>query len=642
MALMEPHATRTLALNGLTITATLTRSAVTLARKCRESCNSVASAATDECEDLPDGSCFRRTIHRPNLRRNLNEKTAAIRAAQYMGSFPVAGPDQASRAECMRTQLQQMRGSARTKSVLLVISLAGIKVCSPDGKSVHMAHALRRISYATCDPDHAQFSFLAREPKGHFSLQYCHSFLAQSADQAEELNSIVGNAFRMAYAAQLQRQPTFQDVIASQLQDKTTPVENNNTRITWTKQVTGGGRSSPRATDSGDNTTAAMNVQLSTAPRHPGSPTLRLAGVKAPVAAPPTSIPGLRSLHNFNNVTTATGTSVAPSEDDQKNVLLNQSQQSTPSSDESNSPTDLNSYKRLTDKPPLIKRLAMGLSGGNGVVLGGGGDDSCPLVVSGGSPTSPSNRPLSGGYVNEAITESDSSRNSAKPSSGGDLVDNNREIQTKHIEIDNNRLSQSSPASTDQDFKSKRISQISSCSSGSCPLQPPADGSTHGSTPTPPPLPERTDSLNNRTEEGELRAAPWFQAGIPREITLEVLGQEPVGAFMVRESTSKPGCYALSLRVPRDFQPSGIAHYLIMRTNKGYKIKGFTKEFSTLTALITHHSVMPELLPCPLSLSRYNPSFAKSDSSRDFADIDSDPDYNTLADFRKMMADLNV
>ncbi|XP_069699535.1 EGFR adapter protein-like isoform X2 [Periplaneta americana] len=461
-----------------------------------------------------------------------------------------------------------------------------------------MAHALRRISYATCDPEHAQFSFLAREPKGHFSLQYCHSFLAQSSDQAEELNSIVGNAFRMAYAAQLQRQPTFQDVIASQLQDKSAPAENNNTRINW---VSGGGRSSPRGGS------ATMNVQLSTGPQqHPGSPTLRLASVKAP----PSSIPGLRARH---------------SEEDHKSQ--------SPSSDESNSPTELNSYKRLADKPPLIKRLAMGLSGGNGAVLGGG-DDSCPLVVGGGSPT---NRPLSGGYVNEAITESDASRSSAKPSS-----DDNRDVQTKHIEIDNNRLSQSSPASTDQDFKSKRISQISSCSSGSCPLQPPADGSTHGSTPTPPPLPERTDSLNNRTEEGELRAAPWFQAGIPREITLEVLGQEPVGAFMVRESTSKPGCYALSLRVPRDFQPSGIAHYLIMRTNKGYKIKGFTKEFSTLTALITHHSVMPELLPCPLSLSRYNPSFAKSDSSRDFADIDSDPDYNTLADFRKMMADLNV
>ncbi|CAB0007972.1 unnamed protein product [Nesidiocoris tenuis] len=167
--------------------------------------------------------------------------------------------------------------------------------------------------------------------------------------------------------------------------------------------------------------------------------------------------------------------------------------------------------------------------------------------------------------------------------------------------------------------------------------------SATSTTATPPPAPpERTDSLNNRPEEGELKTAPWFQAGIPREITLEVLGQEPVGSFMVRESTSKPGCFALSLRVPVEFQPLGIAHYLILRTNKGFKIKGFTKEFPSLTALITHHSVMPELLPCPLSLSRYNPSFDKSDSSRDFADIDTDPDYNTLADFRRMMADLNV
>ncbi|CAB3375445.1 Hypothetical predicted protein [Cloeon dipterum] len=154
-----------------------------------------------------------------------------------------------------------------------------------------------------------------------------------------------------------------------------------------------------------------------------------------------------------------------------------------------------------------------------------------------------------------------------------------------------------------------------------------------------PPLPpERVDSLGGKAEEEEraLLAAPWFQAGIPREIALEVLAQEPVGSFMVRESTTKFGCYALSLRVPRDFQPSGIAHYLILRTNRGYRIKGFTKEFSSMMALITHHSVMPELLPCPLSLSRYNPSFARPSA----ADADADPDYNTLADFRRMMAEL--
>jgi len=441
---------------------------------------------------------------------------------QYMGTFPVNGQDQAARAEHMRVNLEKLAVSARPKPVLLVISLTGIKVCSPDGKDVHMAHALRRISYATCEPSQSLFSFLAREPKGHFSQQFCHAFLAKSSEQAEELNSIVGNAFRMAYAAQLQ--PSFQQVIQRNLDPE--PAQ----PIVWPKTI-------------------------------PGKSIERMSGgLLGNDKSPPSSIPGLRAGYN---PAAGGGGSAA----------------STPSSEESNSPTELNSCRRLGDKPPLVKRLAMGL--GNTPPE----EEICPLV----QPKQPPN-----------------------------LIINTPKL----IDLDNNRVTDS-PVSSE----SKR-------SSGSC-----------TSTPPPPAPPERTDSLNNRPEEGELKSAPWFQAGIPRltrEITLEVLGQEPVGSFMVRESTSKPGCFALSLRVPQEFQPLGIAHYLILRTNKGYKIKGFTKEFTTLTALITHHSVMPELLPCPLSLSRYNPSFTKSESNRDFADIDSDPDYNTLADFRKMMADLNV
>ncbi|KAL1518066.1 hypothetical protein ABEB36_001746 [Hypothenemus hampei] len=121
--------------------------------------------------------------------------------------------------------------------------------------------------------------------------------------------------------------------------------------------------------------------------------------------------------------------------------------------------------------------------------------------------------------------------------------------------------------------------------------------------------------------DANLRLAPWYQEGIPREIALEILSREPIGSFMVRKSTTKTGCFALSVRVPRSFQPKGIAHYLIMRTAKGFRIKGFTKEFPTLAALIAHHSVMPELLPCPLSLNRYHPVCVISDCRKDFADI---------------------
>ena len=46
-----------------------------------------------------------------------------------------------------------------------------------------MAHALKRISYAACDPDFCQFAFLAREPKGHINIQFCHAFVTQTSEQ---------------------------------------------------------------------------------------------------------------------------------------------------------------------------------------------------------------------------------------------------------------------------------------------------------------------------------------------------------------------------------------------------------------------------------------------------------------------------
>lgn len=141
-----------------------------------------------------------------------------------------------------------------------------------------------------------------------------------------------------------------------------------------------------------------------------------------------------------------------------------------------------------------------------------------------------------------------------------------------------------------------------------------------------PTLPVRTDSLTNLEEEALLKCAPWFQAGIPREISLEILRQEPVGSFLVRQSTSKPGCYALSVRVPKDKgqSSSGIAHYLITQSNRGFKIKGFTKEFPSLTSLIVHHSVMPELLPCPLLMHRPSTGLlADYLDNNNFVDIDS-------------------
>jgi len=51
-----------------------------------------------------------------------------------------------------------------------------------------------------------------------------------------------------------------------------------------------------------------------------------------------------------------------------------------------------------------------------------------------------------------------------------------------------------------------------------------------------------------------------------REVALEILSQQDIGSFLVRDSTTHPGCYALSVKVPKYDNPSGISHYLITRT----------------------------------------------------------------------------
>jgi len=127
--------------------------------------------------------------------------------------------------------------------------------------------------------------------------------------------------------------------------------------------------------------------------------------------------------------------------------------------------------------------------------------------------------------------------------------------------------------------------------------------------------------------------APWFQPHLPRELAVSILTECPVGSFIVRNSQSEmsSGSLALTVRVPKSFNGSGILHYLILVTEAGFRIKGLSKVFPSLSGLVTHHSVMKESLPCRLLLEDdSNDSSDESDRESDFADLDADPEYPGL------------
>lgn len=63
-------------------------------------------------------------------------------------------------------------------------------------QEVLMAHGLRRVSYATCDPGCKQFSFLARQPGGHINKQYCHLFLTKTAEQVGTVSVLLSFSHR--------------------------------------------------------------------------------------------------------------------------------------------------------------------------------------------------------------------------------------------------------------------------------------------------------------------------------------------------------------------------------------------------------------------------------------------------------------
>lgn len=221
-------------------------------------------------------------------------------------------------------------------------------------------------------------------------------------------------------------------------------------------------------------------------------------------------------------------------------------------------------------------------------------EDSRPLVHNKSSSitSSDSIQTISDGYVNEAICDSEK----LITSKFGDSCKQSFNRQTFHmhyplssINVPLTTLKRSSQ--TDSNIittsatvhATEKSTNFSSCYNNAmtnynetnfCEFDYKKNFGSEPPSPTngviPPILPLRNDALS-LSEQNDLKGAPWFQSGLPREISLEILSRQNPGAFLVRQSESKMGCFALSLRVPPPAPK--VAHYLIMRTQRGFKIK---------------------------------------------------------------------
>merc|ERR1711953_954950 len=132
----------------------------------------------------------------------------------------------------------------------------------------------------------------------------------------------------------------------------------------------------------------------------------------------------------------------------------------------------------------------------------------------------------------------------------------------------------------------------------------------------------------NKVIEARTLSASWFCPKMSRFQTENFLKNSPVGSFVVRNCSSQNCSYVLSLRAPG----VTVQHYLILSSATEVKISGSVKSFSSLFSLVTHLSIMKEILPCRLSLSSTDSEAESSDGEEqeDIIDLDCQPELEEI------------
>ncbi|XP_010638307.1 src-like-adapter 2 [Fukomys damarensis] len=105
----------------------------------------------------------------------------------------------------------------------------------------------------------------------------------------------------------------------------------------------------------------------------------------------------------------------------------------------------------------------------------------------------------------------------------------------------------------------------------------------------------------------------WLYEGLSREKAEELLllPGNPGGAFLIRESQTRRGCYSLSVRLSRPASWDQIRHYRIQRLDNGWLYISPRLTFPSLQDLVDHYSELADDICCllkePCALQRCSP-----------------------------------
>uniref|UniRef100_A0A0N4ZBF1 SH2 domain-containing protein n=1 Tax=Parastrongyloides trichosuri TaxID=131310 RepID=A0A0N4ZBF1_PARTI len=124
-----------------------------------------------------------------------------------------------------------------------------------------------------------------------------------------------------------------------------------------------------------------------------------------------------------------------------------------------------------------------------------------------------------------------------------------------------------------------------------------------------------------------LRATRYFVINRSKKTIEKALQTKGTGAFLITYSSSVKHCLTISVHTGslNDGISSIVRHYVIIRNENGFKIRGSLKYHDTIPTLVTYHSIDKEILPVTLQFHDWPDELLKNGSPKKNKSINSTP-----------------
>jgi len=537
------------------------------------------------------------------------------RACKYIGSFAINVMKSEERQTLMNERLDELKNVKKGVPVVLQVATNGIKVFDESEKAVKMAHSIMRIAFSTCSTDARLFSYVAKSSitSENPSILQAHVFKTKKGSHAQQLSQLVSKAFKIAFAIATVKRKTKVDAFESSAKImKQTSIE---VKRRWAKKEIARGH------EYAEHAQQARKTH----------PLAMLPGPSNPIDQDMLQVEDNRRPRNVSNV--VYDNQKVPRQNSETTVLSQRLVDAQINSATSNSNSVDTPPKQQNRTVSPVVEIEPDLSHEISTTDNNVADNY--LIANGGGSTAEESN------IVENIDANDSA---SVPSNGLNVVGSRVPARDEIYENVNVVISTEGEGTSSKPADGVYVDTVISSAPDSyyeSLTYPDGDtpaGGAHQSDQQSrsssaktvgngvEEVPEVTVTSNEDSEDDELYLALdqlkqgkceltpadsavledsyWYQPGIPRDIAEEMLQIAMPGTFFIRDSSSNPGFFALSMKVPHAVRESGIANILIEREPNGYfRMPGLKDSFPSLPMMVAYYASYQDELPVKLRLT---------------------------------------